>query len=212
MERRFINQKNSMIILEKREDGSDGKITGYGAVYYRKGDSSTEYKLWDGMVERIMPGAFNRALAESDDVRALFNHDPSLILGRNTAGTMKLSSDDVGLRYEIDPADTNVSKDTREHISRGDVTGSSFMFIVEHEEWRTEGDLEIREVLGVKLLDIGPVTFPAYASATASVRSEDTKEAREQYKAIVESRNKEALKLGNGDRLRRARLVELDLA
>ena len=66
------------------------------------------------------PNAFDRALAESDDVRGLFNHDPDNLLGRTSSGTMRLSVDKKGLLYETDPGDTNVGRDVVQHIKRGD--------------------------------------------------------------------------------------------
>jgi len=145
-------------------------IHGYAAIFYRAGDRSTQYQLWPGAVERIMPTAFNEALKRGDDVRALFNHDPNLVLGRTKAETLGLAVDQIGLRYEITPIDTSVYRDLVRRLQRGDVDGSSFSFAVEAEEWRVEGDLEIRELHGVKLFDVGPVTFPAYQATSSGVR------------------------------------------
>lgn len=158
--------------LETRADGS-AVIRGYAAVFYREGDPGTEFVLWDGAVERIMPKAFNRAIKEKHDVRGQFNHDPSLLLGRVSAGTMRLSKDDIGLVYEIDPADTQVARDVVTMLKRGDVTGSSFSFAVTEENWRVQKDgPEIREVKDVDLFDVGPVTWPAYESTTAGLRGD----------------------------------------
>ena len=159
--------------LEARADGTAGKIRGVAAVYYRSGDPSTEFTLWEGAVERILPGAFDRA-AKEDDVRGLFNHSPSDILGRTKAGTMTLRTESDGLHYTIEPSDTTVYRDVAEHLKRGDVDGSSFAFRVTQEEWRSEGKgLEVREIRGVQLFDVGPVTYPAYAGASSGFRSSD---------------------------------------
>lgn len=136
------------------------KIEGYASVFY-DGTPDTEYQLWDGAVERIMPGAFDRALKQDDPV-ALFNHDPSQLLGRKSAGTLRLSVDEKGLRYEIPPADTTVFRDVLEMQARGDLKGSSFGFWVKADQRRKEDGVEIREITEVELLDVGPVTFPAY--------------------------------------------------
>src|ERR1700728_2523684 len=100
---RFTQSQSKSTRLAKRSDGTS-EICGYGAVFY-DGTPDTEYPMWPGAVERIMPGAFDRALRE-DDVRGLFNHDPNLLLGRTASGTMRLRVDDVGLWYSIDPAMT----------------------------------------------------------------------------------------------------------
>ena len=86
--------------------------------------------------------------------------------------------DKKGLRYDIALADTTVARDVREHVSRGDVTGSSFSFIPTDERWIREDDIEIREILGVRLFDTGPVTFPAYDATSVSVR--DLRDRREE--------------------------------
>lgn len=192
MERRFTERH------EARIDGSDetgGNIVhGYGAVFY-DGTPDTEYVLWDDSygraVERIMPGAFNSALARPDDVRGLFNHDPSHVLGRTKSGTMKLEVDSLGLKYEIKLDETPVANTVRSNVSRGDVSGSSFSFSAppDGQKWTItqDGDgryHEIREVTDVVLYDVGPVAFPAYVKTTAGARSnKSTNEARTASKA-----------------------------
>jgi len=166
MERRF----NSRAVTECRVDGTENKrITGYASVFY-DGTPDTEYELWDDTRERIMPGAFDRAIAE-DDVRALFNHDANMLLGRNKAGTLSLRADKTGLAYDISPPDTEIGRSVAESIKRGDLSGSSFAFIVDKEEIRSEGKMVIREVKAVRLFDVGPVTYPAYNSTDVAVRS-----------------------------------------
>jgi uncharacterized protein len=125
------------------------------------------------MVERIMPTTFDRALRE-DDVRALFNHDPNFILGRLSAGTLKLSVDPVGLRYQIQAPDTQAARNVLTSIKRGDVTGSSFSFIPHPDGGQRtykDGNRYIRELHSVQLFDVGPVTFPAYQGSTTGVRA-----------------------------------------
>lgn len=160
--------------LVKRADKIDG-IAGYAAVYYDPNDLGTEYRLWSDVVERIRPGAFDRAVRE-DDVRGLFNHDENQILGRTKAGTMKLSLDARGLRYDIDTPDTQVGRDTVESLRRGDVDGSSFMFVPMKVTWEEQrkadgSTLTIRWIDEVLLYDCGPVTFPAYTATEAGIRT-----------------------------------------
>lgn len=153
-------------------DDDDRKIVGYASVFY-DGTNKTEYELWEDMVERIMPGAFDEALAKRDDVRGLFNHDPDNILGRTSAGTMELRTDKKGLWYEIEPGDTTIARDVVASIERGDIDGSSFAFRVVSEEVRKEDDVYIREITKVRLFDVGPVTFPAYTAATSDYREKE---------------------------------------
>lgn len=169
-ERRALAMKAAEVRVA--EDGDERKIVGYASVFY-DGTPDTEYELFEDYVERIMPGAFDRALAEKDDVRGLFNHDPDNLLGRTSAGTMKLSVDKRGLAYEIQPGDTTMARDVVEHIKRGDVDGSSFAFRVTDEDIRKEDDVYIREISGVRLFDVGPVTYPAYTATTSGYRTEE---------------------------------------
>lgn len=166
-ETRFVN---GTVGVEQRADGTKF-IAGYASVFYRAGEAGTEFKLWDNLVERVMPGTFDDAIQQAQDVRGLFNHDPNCILGRTKAGTCRLSVDARGLRYEIDPPKTQLCADLMESISRGDVTGSSFSFRVVDQAWITEGEQEIREIRKVELFDVGPVTFPAYEATEAGLRA-----------------------------------------
>lgn len=211
MHRRFISRESQPVEI-RADDGQPARIAGYAAVYYNGADPGTEYELFRygnySAVERLMPGCFDRA-AREDDVRALFNHAPDNVLGRCKAGTLRLSVDATGLRYEIDAPDTQTARDLMESLKRGDVSGSSFSFdylkknIVAQQDGDAERD--IVEVHDVRLYDVGPVTFPAYSSTTAGARSAD-----------VETIKRE-LELLRGERLRnpaakraRARMLELE--
>ncbi|MEM7810280.1 MAG: HK97 family phage prohead protease [Planctomycetota bacterium] len=157
-----------------RSESGPTTLVGYAAVYYVEGDARTEYRLWDTAVERIARGAFDGILADTTvDVRALRNHDPDRILGRRSAGTLRLSSDDVGLRYEIDLAETTAGRDTATDVESRNITGSSFWFgngrttITEREDGTT---VYLRESF-TELYDVGPVTFPAYEGTSVLTRS-----------------------------------------
>lgn len=193
IQRRDLPLGRSQMRAEPR--GEKKVITGYAAVFYREGDKGTEYELFPGLVERIMPGAFDAALRE-DDVRGLANHKPELLLGRRRAGdasaTMRLSVDDVGLKYEIDVPDTEAGRSTYESVRRGDLDGSSFAFDTSVDwgakrgsvTWREVDGTTIREIGSLTLYDVGPVTFPAYSGATAGIRSSgDEKRLRDECDA-----------------------------
>jgi len=119
----------------------------------------------------------------TQDVRALFNHNPNYLLGRTKSGTLKLSIDSRGLLYEIDPPDTQTVRDlVLTPLARGDMTGSSFTMLVAEDEWRQEGDVIVRTIHRIaEMRDVGPVAFPAYPDATAAQRSLDAwKQARDE--------------------------------
>jgi HK97 family phage prohead protease len=163
--------------IETREDGRQ-VVAGYAAVFHRADDPGTQYKLGKDLTERIAPTAFNRSLAEKVDTVALFNHDSNMLLGRASAGTLRLSVDARGLRYEIDhnPADPqHVS--VLEKLKRGDLTGSSFAFQVKKQSFHRGENGDIRSIEDVELLDVGPVTYPAYKSTTTGVRCDDGDDA-----------------------------------
>lgn len=151
------------------EDGSK-TIVGYAAVF-----NDFSHTFYDSWVERIMPGAFDDALKKSD-VRALFNHDPNIVLGRSSAGTLRLTVDDVGLRYEIEPPETQTAQDLTVSIDRRDIDGSSFSFVAAETQWEElEIDgrtLSVRNIVKFdQVFDVGPVTFPAYPTTEADLRS-----------------------------------------
>lgn len=165
--------------LEVRLDtGEDNitKIVGYAAVYEQlSGDLG-------GFKEKIKRGFFKLAI-ERDDVRALFNHDSNMVLGRTKNNTLKLEEDRHGLKVEIIPPDTSYARDLTNLIRRGDVDQMSFQWITEKDEWdSTDMNNVIRTLVSIKeLWDVSPVTFAAYPQTKAEVNS-----AREVYKNYLE--------------------------
>ncbi len=154
---------------------TDGKNTlfGYAAKYNR--DSKP---ICGEFIERIAPGAFDRTLKEGTiDVRALFNHSMDYPLGRLGAKTLRLYTDDTGLRYEIDLADTTCGRDVRAYVEHGDVYGSSFKFRCQQDAWvypTERGGMAQRTLLDCDLYDVSPVTDPAYEDTSVAIRSYTT--------------------------------------
>lgn len=162
-ERRFVTQE----VRAKKAD--DGKITisGYAAVF----DSMSENL--GGFREKIQPGAFS-AVVKNADCRALINHDPNLIIGRTTAGTLRLREDKTGLFMEVDLPDTQPARDLVVSIERGDINQQSFGFRVKKDAWeenRETGEITRTIIELDELLDVSPVTFPAYPDTTVAKRS-----------------------------------------
>ena len=167
-------ERRALAGVEVRADGEPA-ITGYAAVF-----NSLSEELW-GFREIIMPGAFDRALKEKHDVRALVNHDPNQIIGRTKSGTLKLDVDDKGLRVDITPPDTQVGRDVLASLKRGDLDGMSFAFRTLSDQWRTEDGEEIRELLDLELVDVSVVAYPAYSDTSVSARALDhVKEAKKE--------------------------------
>ena len=151
--------------VELRQEGDTLTAVGYASVFDRLSQPL------GGFVERVAPGTFRSTLNQAD-VRALYNHEPANLLGRSGAGTLRMEEDAKGLRYEIDLPDTTLGHDVAALLRRGDISGSSFGFRTITDEWgETEDGYPLRTLTEVALRDVGPVTFPAYSSSEASLRS-----------------------------------------
>lgn len=155
---------NEAIKAEERAEGGKMTIRGYAAVFNRQSHDLGGFK------EVIDPAAFDNVL--DDDVRAAFNHDASMILGRASAGTLRIGVDGTGLHYEVDLPDNTLGRDLYESVKRGDIKESSFKFTVMDDEWRDTDDGVMRTIKQVgRLIDVAPVSFPAYPDATVAARS-----------------------------------------
>lgn len=165
MDRELRQMRSIASKFETREENDERIIEGYFAVF------NSNYEIGPGMSESVAPGAFRNTL--SGDIRALVNHDSTLVLGRNTAKTLELSEDERGLwgRIRINPNDSD-AVNLYERVKRGDVSQCSFGFDIldEETEFREDGGVHwtIREV---KLYEVSCVTFPAYESTNIDARS-----------------------------------------
>lgn len=161
-------ERRAYCLQELRADVEPGQapmIRGYAAVF----DQLSEEL--GGFREKIQRGAFAANLAGAD-VRALFNHDPNLVLGRTKSGTLRLQEDIHGLRIEIDPPDTQAARDLMTSMQRGDIDQMSFGFQVIRDHWETDPEGKVtRTLLDVRLFDVSPVTYPAYPQTQVGVRS-----------------------------------------
>lgn len=156
-----------------------GKVAaGYAALF----NSDADIGGW--WIERIAPGAFAGTIA--GDVRALVDHDHGRVIGRTTAGTLRLNEDAKGLAIEIDLPDTTDGRDIGTLLERGDVTGMSFGFRVTKEEWDETVEPPVRTIHAVDLHEVSIVAFPAYEATNVALRSsqavhdERAQRAREQ--------------------------------
>lgn len=162
-------------VLELRVDEGEGgpTISGYAAVFNALSEDL------GGFREEIQPGTFKRTLSENADVRALWNHNPDMVLGRTRAKTLELWEDDRGLAFRIQVPDTQLGRDALVSIQRGDVDQMSFGFYTQQDRWaQDEGGNVLRTLVDVDLVDVSPVTFPAYPQTSAQVRSQAAEMAR----------------------------------
>lgn len=178
--------------LKTRSEGENITIEGYFVVF----NSQTE--LWTGAYEEIAPQALDDTL--SNDIRALINHDTTLVLGRNKAGTLELKTDSRGLwgSIKINPNDTD-AVNLYERVKRGDVDQCSFGFNVTSEEtdWRDDGTVKWT-ITGVDLHEVSVCTFPAYEDTGVAARSKEVEQHKEKQLEVRKAKLKERLnKHGN---------------
>lgn len=155
-----------------RDDSENPTIEGYFAVF------NSNYDLGMGMSESIAPHAFDDTI--SDDIRALINHDTTLVLGRTSAHTLELRQDEHGLwgKISINPNDTD-AMNLYARVQRGDVTQCSFGFDILDEETEFRGENEVHWTINkVKLYEVSACTFPAYEETSISARQKDLEEIK----------------------------------
>lgn len=186
--------------FKTRDDDGNPIIEGYFAVF------NTETELWDGAFEKIAPNAFDSSI--SGDIRALINHDTTLVIGRTTNGTLELKVDTRGLwgRIKINPKDSD-AMNIHARVERGDVTQCSFGFYIRSEETdlRPDGTI-VWTLTDVELFEVSCCTFPAYKETSIQARKRDAEAIADRkadaWKARMMARfnsNKEENKDGNSN-------------
>ncbi len=174
-----------------REDDGNLTIEGYFAVF------NSLYEIAPGMTESVAPGAFSRTL--SGDIRALVNHDTTLVLGRTKAHTLELREDEHGLwgKVQVNPNDRD-AMNLYERVKRGDVDGCSFGFnpVSEETDLRENGDVHWT-IKDLDLFEVSACTFPAYEQTNISARSAEAADIRAQSHKAWQTRMKERLNHGS---------------
>ena len=165
------------------EETQTRTISGYAAVF------NSPTRLWEDLDEVIASGAFSRAVSSSD-VRCLFNHDWSNVLGRTKSGTLRLSEDERGLKFEVDLPDTTIARDLIKSMERGDINQCSFGFIPTEETWDYNSTPMLRTIHEVELYEVSIVPLPAYEDTEAALRSkEDLEKIVEKRKNLIKKIN-----------------------
>lgn len=160
-----------------------GVLHGYAAVFDQAADLRSH-------LEMLASTAFKRALDDpKTDVRSLWNHNADHLLGRQSSGTLKLGTDSRGLEFEVDLPDTGMGRDVRVLAERGDITGASFAFVPDEDTWSQRSGRRVRTHTSVgRLLDVSPVTFPAYEGAGVALRSFPTGQAESVRSRLIRAR------------------------
>lgn len=170
MDRKIRQLRSDASQFQVREAEGDLSIEGYFSVF------NSIYELWPGATESVAPGAFSETLG--DDIRALVNHNDTLVLGRNKAGTLELREDSHGLwgKIKVNPNDSD-AMNLYERVKRGDVNQCSFGFMIESEETEFREDGSIHwTIRKVNLFEVSVCTFPAYEATEVSARKADYEE------------------------------------
>lgn len=156
----------SILAIEFRSEVEGSRVTGHAAIF-------GQFAKVNGHFETVAPGAFDRAIAEGHDVRFTLGHDQNKVLARSSSGTLKLSTDKVGLRFEAELPDTTLGKDVVTSIRRGDLKDLSFAFVPTADSWETRDGKQINVIEDLDLHDIALVGLPAYKGTDISLRSFD---------------------------------------
>lgn len=165
MDRATRQVRSASSKFETRQEGNELKIEGYFAVF------NSIYQIFDDLSESVAPGAFDDTLG--DDIRALINHDSSLVLGRNTAHTLELRQDEHGLwgSITINPNDQD-AMNLYARVQRGDVDQCSFGFDILSEDYDVRDDGSVHwTIKKVRLYEVSVCTFPAYEETNVKARS-----------------------------------------
>lgn len=160
-----LERRASAQALTVAADSENRTIAGYAAVFNSAADIGG---CW---VEVIMPGAFSETLRSGQDVLALYSHELERLLGRQSAGTLRLKEDDKGLAVEIDLPDTSDGRDVGVLVQRGDLKGMSFGFCVTKQEWDETVTPPKRTIMAVDLREVTVTADPAYDDTEIGMRS-----------------------------------------
>lgn len=202
-----FEKRTALSEFRAQADGPKKTIGGYAAIFNSRSANFGSQR--EPVYEVIEPGAFRNVL--SNDVRALVNHQGGLMtLARTKSGTLRISEDNIGLRYEFDVPDTQAGRDIYEIIKRGDIDKSSFGFRVEPKGQRFEMfeengvEIVVRTITEFsELIDVSPVTFPAYEETIVEARGLN------EFRAAREETALRNLKIQSEARARQIRLKEL---
>lgn len=143
---------------------SDKKLVGYVIKWGLR-----SHVLWGEFVEQFAQNAFSNNLANGCDVLCLYEHDYTNLLGRTTSGTLQLTEDETGLRFELTPPDTQLGRDVLTLVERGDISGMSFGFRTIKDQWDIGQEPYVRTVLEAELHEITITSLPAYPDSGVEI-------------------------------------------
>ena len=175
--------------FQTRQENDTKYIEGYFIRF------NEETELWGGVFEEVAPEAVDDSL-KNNDIRCLFNHDTSIVLGRTGNGTLELKKDSKGIfgRVKINPNDKQ-ALDIYARIERGDINACSFGFNIINEEIQNRDEGTVKFILmKIDLHEVSPVTFPAYPTTSIQARKQDLAEHKKRKLEVKKNKLKERLR------------------
>ena len=175
--------------FQTRQENDTKYIEGYFIRF------NEETELWPGVFEEVSPEAVVNSL-KNNDIRCLFNHDTSIVLGRTGNGTLELKADEKGVygRVKINQNDKQ-AMDILARIERGDINACSFGFNIIKEDTENREDGTVKFVLKeIDLKEVSPVTFPAYPTTSISARKKDYEQYKQKQLELRKNKLKERLR------------------
>ena len=177
--------RTNSVDFEVRAEGDGMTFTGYASVF-----NSPSEDL-GGFIEYVAPGAFKRSLQSRNEIKLLWNHDTGEPLASLRGGTMQLVEDRTGLKVTATLPNTTRGRDVAELLRTKVIDSMSFGFNVIRDSW--SGDGKTRTLESVRLSEVSIVSFPAYSSTTATVRSQPTINPDELADALLKLESGEEL-------------------
>lgn len=192
MQQRYFKMQE---VTTRSDDEGNPTLEGYFVRY------DDVYQVAPGATESIARGAFTESI--KGDVRALYNHNHDIVLGRTSAGTLELRDTDVGLwgKIHINQKDTQ-AMDAYERVARGDISGCSFGFEIpeggEDTIVKEDGSIHWTITRVDPLYEVSPCVFPAYEATSISARERQRDEIKkrelDQWRANMKARLKNGIK------------------
>src|SRR5690554_3522740 len=188
----MINTRQAYIktnFTTRNEEDGQKYIEGYFIKY------NEETELWPGVFEEVAPGSVTKSLKDND-IRAIFNHNAEIVLGRTGNNTVKFEDRKEGLwaSIKVNPNDKQAN-DIHARIERGDVDGSSFGFNIIKEDIYDREDGTVKFTLReIDLHEVSPCTFPAYPTTSIQARKKDISQYKERQLRIKKEKLKARLK------------------
>ena len=173
--RKLTNKETIELRAFTDEESSKRFLTGYAAVFNSQSKMIVERhnNKTIAFYEFINRSAFDRVLEKNEDTLAVINHNKERMLGRTSSGTLKLETDDKGLKFTLDVPDTQEGRDLWIMVERGDYSECSFAFLCEKDEWERGSELPHRTIQEVsRLIDISIVTNGAYSQTSVATSAE----------------------------------------